>query len=223
MPVYATLNRRARAIKKWQFDKQAAENFAAIAQREIPDYQRVIDLCIQVIRRLDIPAPKIIDVGSAIGTTLYELHEAGFTNLYGVESSQDMLARSFDKARLIHSEQFPVKYAPFDVVIANWVLHFIPDRQQYIETIVQSLSPDGVLILTEKVSASELANELYYDFKRRNGLSEEQIEEKKQRLEGVLTTYTLTWYLDILVCLGFKQIDIINANTVFVTIMANRG
>lgn len=182
----------------------------------------MIDLSIGIVRRLGIPNPKIIDVGSAIGTTLHALHEAGFTNLYGVDSSAEMLARSFEKATLIQSEQFPIQHGPFDVIIANWVLHFIKDRERYLKTIKDALSPKGVLILTEKVSGSALANELYYDFKRSNGLSEQQIEEKKQRLEGVLTTYPFTWYLDRLALLGFNQVEVINAHTVFVTLLASR-
>ncbi len=131
-----------------------------------------------------------------------------------------MLTRSFNKATLIQSEQFPVDKGPFDFVIANWVLHFIKDREQYLESIKNTLSHHGVLILTEKISGSALANELYYDFKRSNGVTEEEIEEKKQRLEGVLTTYPIKWYLEKLDQLGFKQIDVINANTVFVTFLA---
>ena len=133
-----------------------------------------------------------------------------------------MLARSFDQATLIQSERFPAEYGPFDVVIANWVLHFIKDREQYLVSIKKSLTPNGVLILTEKVSGSSLANELYYDFKRSNGMTEEQIEEKKQRLEGVLTTYPLSWYFEKLDRMGFKQIEVINASTVFVTLLARR-
>ena len=214
--------RQGSNIKKWQFDKDAAENFALIAQREIPDYRRVIDLSIRICKRLEIENPKIIDVGSAIGTTLHALHEAGLENLYGVDSSAEMLARSFDQATLIQSEQFPLEHGPFDVVIANWVLHFIQDRVAYLKDITESLSPNGVLILTEKVSGSALANELYYDFKRANGVTEAEIELKKQRLEGVLTTYPLSWYLNTLEKLGFEQIDIVNANTVFVTLLASR-
>lgn len=133
-----------------------------------------------------------------------------------------MLARSFDLATLIQSDNFPVEHGPFDVVIANWVLHFIKDREQYLETIKKSLRQNGILILTEKITGSALANELYYDFKRQNGMTEEQIMEKKQRLEGVLTTYPLDWYLGKLTVLGFKQVDIINANTVFVTLLATQ-
>jgi len=160
-------------------------------------------------------------VGSAIGTTLHALHQAGLNNLYGVDSSAEMLARSFDQASLIQSEQFPLEHGPFDVVIANWVLHFIKDREAYLRDVKNSLSPNGVLILTEKLTASALANELYYDFKRANGVREKEIEIKKQRLEGVLTTYPLSWYLDTLTGLGFTQVDVINANTVFVTLLAS--
>lgn len=131
-----------------------------------------------------------------------------------------MLARSFDKATLIRSERFPIEHGPFDVVIANWVLHFIPQREQYLRAIKDSLSQEGVLILTEKLAGSRLANELYYDFKRRNGMTEQQIEEKKQRLQGVLVPFPLRWYLDTLDSLGFKQVDVIHANTVFVTLLA---
>lgn len=207
-------------VKKWQFDRAAAENFAAIARREIPDYERVIDLSIQIIKRLNKGNPKIIDVGSAIGTTLHALYEAGFEYLYGVDSSAEMLSRSFDKAVLIESEEFPVEHGPYDVVIANWVLHFIKDREQYLEDIKKSLTSGGVLILTEKVAGSQLANDLYHDFKRRNGMTDEQIEEKKQRLEGVLIPYPIDWYMGMLKSLGFDSVEIINVNTVFVTFLA---
>jgi len=207
-------------VKKWEFDQAAAENFAAIARREIPDYQRVIDLTINIIRKLGLANPKIIDVGSAIGTTLQALYAAGFRNLYGVDSSAEMLARSFDKATLLQSNTFPEDHGPYDVIIANWVLHFIPERETYLQAIRRSLAPGGVLILTEKVAAGELANELYYDFKRANGVSEAEIAIKKQRLQGVLTTLPLEWYLVQLRELGFRAVEVVNANTVFVTLLA---
>jgi len=131
-----------------------------------------------------------------------------------------MLSRSFDKATLIESNHFPVEQAPFDIVIANWVLHFIKEREAYLADIKRSLGPEGALILTEKVTASPLANELYHDFKRKNGMNEQQIEEKKQRLEGVLITQPVEWYLDKLNSIGFKRVEILNVNTVFVTFLA---
>ncbi|MEK7989736.1 MAG: class I SAM-dependent methyltransferase [Thiotrichaceae bacterium] len=222
----AAYQQQANALKQddetgqWKFDANIAQQFDRIARREIPDYLRVIDLCMRVIGKSKLQQPKIIDVGSALGETLKQLHQHGYENIYGVECSADMLAKSFDKATLIHSEQFPEQYAPFDYVINNWTLHFIPERLAYLEAIKRSLAAGGTLILTEKVSSSECTHELYYDMKRANGVSEEEIEQKRQQIEGVLVTSPFTWYIETLNRLGFEQIEIINANTAFITFMA---
>lgn len=216
---YQALSSHAKA-GQWAFDSHIATIFPQIARREIPDYLRVIDLCLRVIAKGKHQQPKIIDVGSATGETLKQLYQAGYRNLYGVECSADMLEKSFAHATLIHSAEFPEHYAPFDYVLNNWTLHFIEHRVAYLEAIKRSLAPEGRLILTDKVSTSECCHELYYDMKRANGISEADISKKRQQIEGVLTTYPFTWYVDTLQRLGFEQIEIINANTAFVTFMA---
>jgi len=204
----------------WQFDAQVAEVFDGIARREIPDYLRVIDLCVRVIDKGENRQPKIIDVGSATGETLRQLHQAGYRELYGVESSADMIARSFDQATLIHSQAFPEAHGPFDYVLNNWTLHFIRNPLSYLEAIKRAMVPGGTLILSDKVSSSQRTHDLYYDYKRANGVTEVEIEKKRQQIEGVLVTYPFSWYLNALNNLGFEQIEVINANTAFVTFMA---
>jgi len=206
-------------IGSWQFDEDVAIQFATIAEREIPDYQRVIDKTVQVINQCGFYDPKIIDVGSAIGTTLKRLYDEGYRNLYGVDNSREMLNRSFEKATLLHAEFFPMEYAPFDVIIANWVLHFIHQRKAYLQAIKAALSRDGILILTDKLTSSALAHSLYDEFKRDNGMTDDEIEKKRKQLKGVLTPYSLAWYLDTFRAIGFDSIDIINANSVFVTFL----
>ena len=205
---------------QWRFDDNIAQKFQTIAQQEIPDYLRVIALCLRIIAKSEHQQPKIIDVGSALGETLKQLHQVGYTNLYGVDASADMLAQSFNKATLIHSEQFPEHYAPFDYVINNWTLHFIHERLAYLKAIKRSLARGGTLILTDKVSSSAVTHELYYDMKRANGVSEAEIKRKSAQIEGILVTHPLTWYVETLNDLGFKNIEVINANTAFVTFMA---
>lgn len=221
----ATKNREAAAplsagVKKWCFDESVATSFAKIAETSIPNYQRVIQKTIEVIRKRAYQNPKIIDVGSAIGTTLERLYGSGFTNLYGVDNSRAMLDRSFNKAVLINSSTFPVEHGKFHVVIANWVLHFINNRADYLKSIKASLTDDGILILSEKIESSAFAHSLYHDFKRNNGLTEEEISEKQKRLAGVLTTYPLAWYFDTLHDLGFRSVDVIDAHYAFVTLVA---
>ena len=208
---------------KWKFDARVAEQFEFVAQREIPDYLRVIDLCVRVIEKSTIEQPKIIDVGSAIGQTLKHLYQVGYRNLYGVDYSAEMIAKSFNKATLIHSSQFPRHHAPFDYIIANWVLHFIQDRKSYLKAIAESLADNGTLILTDKVSSSACVHDLYHDLKRANGVSEEEIENKRRQIQGVLVTYPFSWYIETLEQLGFEHIEVINANTAFVTFMASKN
>ncbi|MEE3326911.1 MAG: hypothetical protein VX252_06240, partial [Myxococcota bacterium] len=75
---------------------------------------------------------------------------------------------------------------------------------------------------TEKVSSSALAHELYYEMKRRNGVTEAEIEEKRRQLEGVLITRPLGWYFEKLENIGFRSVEVINSNAVFPTLMAHR-
>lgn len=208
---------------QWKFDAQVAEVFDGIARREIPDYLRVIDLCVAMIKKGGKAQPKIIDVGSATGETLRQLHLAGYRNLFGVDSSADMLAHSFDQATLIHSESFPVEHGPFDYVLNNWTLHFIRQPIAYLESIRNAMAPSATLILSDKVSSSDAVHDLYHDYKRQHGVTEDEIEKKRQQIEGVLVTYPFSWYLNALTSLGFQDIEIINANVSFVTFMAKKA
>ena len=84
------------------------------------------------------------------------------------------------------------------------------------------MTPGGTLILSDKISSSELTHDLYYDYKRANGVTEVEIEKKRQQINGVLTTYSFSWYMNALTDLGFEGIEIINANAAFVTFMARK-
>jgi tRNA (cmo5U34)-methyltransferase len=214
----------AEAVEQlWLFDASVAKNFDRIAHTSIPNYDQVIAKSISIIEKVDFANPRIIDVGSAIGTTLRRLHEAGFRDLYGVDNSPAMLEQSFDDAKLICTDTFPSAHGPFDVVLANWVLHFISPRQTYLASIFESLAPGGLLILTEKVCSTPLCHDLYHDFKRANGLSEEEIVQKQRQLRGVLEQYPLEWYLTTLMRLGFESVEIIDAHFSFVSFMARKA
>lgn len=207
----------------WKFDETVANQFLEIAEREIPDYQRVINKTVQAITLRQFDNPKIIDVGSALGETLKRLHDNGYRNIYGVDNAKAMLKRSFNQATLIHSDSFPVEYGPYDVIIANWVLHFIEQREDYLKKIKSALNENGMVILTEKLTSSSLAGCLYDEFKRDNGMTHHEIETKRKQIKDVLTPAPLSWYLQTFSALGFNSVDIINANSVFVTFLLQKN
>lgn len=207
---------------QWEFNSTVAENFFNHATKHIPDYQRVIKKSIDVCRQLikDPAEDRIIDVGCATGETIKQLYSANFHNLVGVDSSQEMLAKVADLpiAFWIHSSQFPE--GNFHGVLCNWTLHFIREKLDYIKSMYNSIVSGGFLILTDKTKNSGVDLELYHEFKREQGVSEEEIIAKANSLKDVMFIDSPEWYLDTLRQVGFKEVSIINSAPCFTTFLA---
>lgn len=205
---------------QWVFDKSVAERFQREATTHIPDYKRVIDMCLKYVDKLYDKDASIIDVGSALGHTMHKFISSGYTNVHGVDNSQAMIDASRYPELVVNSEQFPE--GTWDVVLANWTLHFMPDPADYLQQIYDNMNYNGMLILSNKMSYSTVTEEMYFDFKRGNGISEEEILKKKQALVGVMLPKSLTWYMRTLEEIGFDNIEVINANMMFNTICARK-
>lgn len=214
------------AEKQWEFDEKVAVNFENEARTNIPDYDRVIDLCIDITDQLCQKDAKIIDVGCALGETLKRFYHRGYRQLFGVDSSQHMIEQAFQPdskdITYIQSYSFPQQYSPFNLVTANWVLQFIKERTSYLKEIYDSLLTGGSLILTEKVMLSDTVDKLYKNFKRKQGLSEQYIAYKEEAIKEVLVSFPLEWYLIKLREVGFRSVEIVNANYSFVTFFAEK-
>ncbi len=219
-------------MTKWVFDKNVANNFYDIANANIPNYEKVIEKCLNIANKIVGKDDFIVDVGCATGHTLKIFQDDGFTNLMGVDNSEAMLDKCeeyLDDASFAHSDTYPKLLGAFmqnpQLVMANWTLHFITNkkaRKKYIKDIYNALESDGVFILSEKIAHSDMTLDLYHDFKRRNKLTEKEISEKHKSLEDVLIPYPLSFYFDTLKDIGFKDIEIIDADYCFVTILARK-
>ena len=121
-------------------------------------------------------------------------------------------------SRLFKSKTF-VQKITFNAILCNWTLHFIQERQEYLKAIFDSLISKGLFILTEKTLQSQITENQYIIFKQNQGLSNEEIERKKQQLEGVLVPLSVRQNLELLTQSGFSQIEIINARLGFVTFL----
>lgn len=208
--------------KQWEFNEDVANTFYREAEVHIPDYHRVISLCADVTKQVygKNKEIKIIDVGSAIGTTVEFMKHKGYPNSYGVECSASMISKSVYKENIIHSDQFPE--GDWNVVMANWTLHFIHERKEYLQSIYNNMSGNGILLLTDKMDHTVEIEELYHKMKLDNGATREEVERKKASLVGVLTTKPLTWYIETLRNIGFVNIQVINSKYMFNTIYARK-
>lgn len=201
----------------WVFDDTVAVRFQEEAIANIPSYNHVIDWCLDFANKNINKTDRVIDVGSALGFTIDKFINAGYTNIVGVDNSTAMIEHGLHSSCVINSDTFPID--KYKLVLANWTLHFVKDKAQYLQDIYNSLVPGGYLILSDKTLQSDIVKNLYYDFKRQQGLSEEYIREKEQKLVGVMHSVSAEWYLRQLRLTGFATSDIINSDRGFVTFL----
>ena len=62
-------------------------------------------------------------------------------------------------------------------------------------------------MLGDSADIDNLMTKIYYDFKRSNGYTEDQIQRKRLSLEGVLVPVTAKWNEELLRMAGFRQVD----------------
>jgi tRNA (cmo5U34)-methyltransferase len=206
---------------RWKFDKTVADRFDQEANSNIPDYQRVIQLCIDLAKEKNIKS--VIDVGAALGYTIDRFVKEGFVDVEGVDNSEAMINSELNMAKdkIFLSSTFP-KHRKYDMVLANWTLHFVDERIEYIKDIYNGLNDNGVLILSDKTLQTEEVQTLYYRFKLENGVPLDYINQKRKMLEGYMHINSLKWYMDVLHAVGFKNIQVINAKLGFVTFYCDK-
>ena len=98
------------------------------------------------------------------------------------------------------------------LVLSVLSMQFMPTayRPSMLRMIYDGLEPGGALIFVEKIlseSMDDLMVELYYEMKRENGYTEEQIAAKRRSLENVLSPLKAEWNADLLRTAGFRKVD----------------
>ena len=205
--------------EQWVFDNSVAERFQHEAETNIPSYHLVIDKCLLFANKYLQKTDKVIDVGSALGYTISKFINAGFTNVMGVDNSTAMIDKSMHKQLVLCDDKLP-KYK-YKLVMMNWTLHFVTDKTSYLIDIYNSLEDNGYLILSDKCLQSDIVKDMYYDFKRSHGVSEEYIRQKEHNLIGVMKSVHIQWYLEALSNIGFK-VEVIHADLGFVTFLCTK-
>jgi 2-polyprenyl-3-methyl-5-hydroxy-6-metoxy-1,4-benzoquinol methylase len=205
--------------KSWVFDDSVAKRFQHEAETNIPSYHLVIDKCLLFANKYLQKTDKVIDVGSALGYTISKFINAGFTNVMGVDNSTAMIDKSMHKQLVLCDDKLP-KYK-YKLVMMNWTLHFVTDKTSYLIDIYNSLEDTGYLILSDKCLQSDIVKDMYYDFKRSHGVSEEYIRQKEHNLIGVMKSVHIQWYLEALSNIGFK-VEVIHADLGFVTFLCTK-
>lgn len=211
---------------KWEFGAEVTDVFDDMLKRSIPQYavmrKAVFDLAQHYVQ----PGLQILDIGCSRGEALAPFVEkyGNWSKYLGLEISEPMVAaarRRFEgvlDASLLeirhHDLRTGLPRTKATLVLSVLTLMFVPmeHRQKVMAEIYETLVPGGALILVEKLlgGTAEIDAamvEIYYDMKRAEGYTEEQILRKKLSLEGVLVPMTAAWNEDLLERTGFKKVD----------------
>ena len=210
----------------WEFDADVTAVFDDMLARSIPQYQVMRRACFDIGARYVKRATDIVDLGCSRGEALAPfVNKFGAQNHYtGVEISDPMLEAA--RARFegyincnvvdIRKMDLRHEYPPAcsSLTLSVLTLQFTPIeyRLQILNRIYESLTEGGAFILIEKIlgssaSLDEMMVALYYDMKRENGYTEDQIQRKRMSLEGVLVPMTARWNEEMLQITGFRQVD----------------
>ena len=194
---------------------------AKALERSIPDYKSMRALVYKAGERFIRPDTLVVDVGCSTGLAVEPFVEKyrDQNDFLLIDSAYAMVEASRKRFRDEPSvivkpgylwDHLPLE-DPASLVLSVLSLQFMPTsyRQKMISDIYDGLVPGGALILVEKIvseNLDELMVQMYYEMKRENGYTEEQIMEKRRSLENVLSPLKPEWNVDMLRTAGFREV-----------------
>lgn len=210
---------------KWEFNAEVTTCFANMLERSIPDYRVMRSLVYQVGQQFIKPDTMVIDIGCSTGLAVEPFIVAhGRKNKFllidnapaMVEACRKHYAGCEDFVEIecgdLWSYYLNLPRDSASLVLSILSLQFMPTayRQEIIERIYDTLAPGSAFIFVEKIiseSQDDLMVQLYYEMKRQNGYTEDQIQSKRKSLENVLSPLKADWNVDMLKTAGFAKVD----------------
>jgi len=156
-------------------------------------------------------------IGVEVSSPMAEAAKARYGHLCHPDANPVVDIQTLDLRR-----EYPLPVNPMNgwegrgssLVMSILTLQFTPieHRQRILLDIYRNMELGGALILVEKVlgATAELDSlmvDAYYEKKRANGYSQEDIDRKRLSLEGVLVPVTAHWNEELLRGAGFRHVD----------------
>lgn len=226
MPVEANLE----PDTAWTFDREVAEHFDDMLRRSIPGYDEMRRIVEEIaVDRIDSlhgrRSARVLDLGCSRGNALARIvdnvERPDDLKCLGIDVSPEMadVARQrfadVPQVQIAHGDvrsRLSVASAEtYDVVLAVLTYQFIPieDRQLLVDNAAHALAPGGAMIVVEKClgttgRATAFLDRIYYDRKRANGYTDDEIAAKRESLSGVMVPQTERANVDMLRSAGLE-------------------
>lgn len=210
---------------EWRFDKNVSKAFDSHVHKSVPFYDEIQRMVIELSEYFVRDHSVVYDLGSSTGTTLDLLSSAhaGKENaqFIGFDLSKFMVKEARKKVnranvRFHHKNILDVEFSPpAHFLTSLFTMQFLTlaERRTLLTRINEGLIEGGGLLIVEKVSAihsvfENIWTELYWDFKRRQGFTTEQVLEKANSIRGVLRPLTAEENINLLLNTGYSQVDV---------------
>ncbi len=206
----------------WTFDYHVSKVFDIHVRKSIPCYDEIQSLIADISKKLLTDHAIVYDLGTATGEVICNIFNANKTRkltFVGIDLSSHMLKIAKEKCHEIKNVTFynerieTFNYSPSDLIVSAFTIQFIDikNRKQVLQRIKDMLNPDGSFILCEKMSfqnnkVNEIFRQIHEDWKL-NYFSSKEIISKRNSLKNVMQLLTISEYSDLLMDVGFKQID----------------
>ena len=137
------------------------------------------------------------------------------------------IAKKNKNLKFFNKDISKIKIQKSDFILSLFTIQFIQpkERQQIFDKIYKSLNWGGGFFLCEKIRGrdarfQDILNFLYFDFKKKQKLSDKEILNKEKSLRGVMEPFTINANLDFLKRAGFKDIMPVYQYLCFIGILA---
>lgn len=217
--------------KHWEFNEAITNCFDNMLERSVPGYNRMRELVFEFGKEFVQEHTTIVDIGCSLGNAIYPFVEKFHENCHfiGIEPSSSMA----EKVRERYQKEIKqgiveifekkveecVPKQNISLILSVLTLQFvnIEDRYRVVQELYASLVSRGAMILVEKTNSVnfDLYEKIYYDLKRKNGYTEEQIYSKKESLSNCLVPLSREDNVKMLKMAGFKNIECIWTDIMF--------
>ena len=217
--------------KNWEFNEDVTDCFDNMLERSIPGYDRMRELVFTFGKEFVKDHTNVVDIGCSLGNAIFPFVEKfrDRCHFIGIEPSSSMVERvrerywkEIEQGILEIYEKKVEDYVleqNVSLILSVLTLQFvnIKDRYKVVHDLYESLIPHGAMILVEKTSSknSDLFEKIYYDLKRKNGYTEEQINSKKKSLSNCLMALSREDNVEMLKKAGFSNIECIWTDIMF--------
>lgn len=220
----------------WTFNtKEVAEVFDTHVEQSVPFYKVFHNMIGTFAQYYIEPHSQVVDVGCSTGKLLTSI--AGVNNkpvvqFVGIDTSQAMIDKARECSQHLNVSFLKIDACKFHFEEASFVysmlcMQFVPlaDREDILKNIYNGMKQGGAFVMVEKVKSSitdvhDIYNDIYYDFKRSQGLTDTSILDKNVSLRGVMKPLTLETNVEMLKEAGFSQIEVFMKYNNFAGIIA---